>query len=225
MRKLALTGAALALMITALPAAGQDDVAKNRFGFVAGVNAAKLGGFTVTAQEFPGGVLSVQASRRWGMQIGGIYEHSIGAFGFLRIEPKFVQKGSKLDVGTKVGTTTSVLSTEIDLSYIDVPIMLRSVYFQKKGQDWFARPFIQVGVGPNFLLSAKFEGEDVKSAFKSLEWGLTTTIGLTGKVGKAEWSADFRLLSSLARIDDGAASKVKNSGMGGGISFTFPFGK
>jgi hypothetical protein len=221
MRKLALICATLAVAMMALPVAAQDEGARTRFGFVAGVNAAALGGYVPNVRQLQ----TLETSRRVGLQIGGIYEYGLGAFGFLHIEPKFIQKGSKLDVTYKpVGNVAVTTATQIDLSYIDVPIMLRSVYFQKKGQDWFARPFIQVGVGPNFLLSAQYDGKDVKSEFKSLEWGLTTTIGATGKVGKAQWSVDFRLVSTLGRVDDGAASKVKNSGMGAGVSFTFPFG-
>lgn len=213
MRKLALICAAVALVTSVVPASAQDDFAKNRFGFMGGVNAATLGGLSIVA---PAGVTAT-TPRRWGLQLGGVYERSIGAFGFLRIEPKYIQKGTKVEIGSDKGTAK--------LDYIDVPIMLRSVYFQKR--DWAVHPLVQVGVGPNFLLSAKDEnGNDFKSEFKSLEWGLTAAFGVTGKMGNAEWTLDFRLLSSLSRIDDSnAKDKVKNSSMGAAFSVTFPIGQ
>jgi hypothetical protein len=228
MRKLAVICAALALTTTALTATAQDDVAKNRFGFLAGVNASKLGGY-VPIDVYPT-LTKTETPRRSGMAIGGVFEHSLGSFGFLRIEPKYIQKGSKLTLTTAVGTASTTSSTELALDYLDVPIMLRSVYFQKR--DWAIHPVIQVGVGPDFLLSAKLGGKDAKSSFKSVEWGITAGFGVTGKVGKAEWSADFRFVSSLSGVGESVTirgttynDKAKNAGMGGALSFTFPLGK
>jgi hypothetical protein len=218
MRKLALICAALVIAGAALPAAAQDE-AKNRFGFVAGFNASQITGYVPDIPNLG----SYTVSRRNGLAIGGVYEHSLGAFGFLRIEPKYIQKGGDIEVGVYAGNRLVTSSGQLALDYIDVPIMLRAVYFKRK--PWAVKPLVQVGVGPNFLLKAKFEGHDVKSDFKSVEWGLTSAFGITGKIGNAEWTADFRFVSSLSRIDDGAPDKVKNSGMGGTLSFTFPFGK
>jgi hypothetical protein len=208
MKKLAVLCGVLALGVAA-PAAAQDEEAKNAFGFVAGYNSVKIA-------KLPGG------ESTGGLSIGGIYERNLGAFGALRIEPKYTQKGSKVTV--VVGSSS--VTEDIDLAYLDIPIMLRTVYFKSK--EWKVKPVIMAGVGPSFRLSAKFAGEDIKDGVKSLEWGLISVIGITGKAGKGEFTLGAQVSTSLNNIfenDPGDDTTYKNVGIGASFSLTFPIGQ
>jgi hypothetical protein len=192
--------------------------AEFRVGVVAGGVSAKIPAVPLSVTDLRGGQRA-DVSRRTGFTGGGAVEWGFGDLGNLRIEPRFVQKGTEFDVVTVA--TGARVANEAALSYLDVPIMYRSEYFKKRS----VRVYVMSGIGPNFLLSAKVGNRDVKDNFKGTELGLVSCVGFNTNVGQSLLSLDFRLGASLLRIDKGSGDpKSKNSSFQLVLGITIPTG-
>ena len=211
--------------VVSLAAATPGSAAEMRFGVIGGAVFAKVPALPANVVGLGPGQTYV-AARRTGFTGGGAVEWEISNIGTLRVEPRFVQKGSEFDRfiadrATGKPSGAAVSSGEVILSYLDVPAMFRSEYLKKKP----VQIYVMTGIGPNFLLSAKSGGRDVKNSFKGVEFGLVSCVGLMRKTDRVHVSLDFRIGTTFigTRIDDPAqTNKSKNNSYQTTIGLTFP---
>jgi len=209
---------AFLVCISAMPAAA----AEFRFGLVGGPTFQKLNLASETKVS-EGDVVAAKTKRKTGFSGGAALEWGFGDLGTLRLEPRYVQKGSSNDLTVRPRTGANLTRTvELKTEYVDVPLLYRSEFFKKKP----TRLYLMSGIGPNFLVRAERDGSDIKSEFKSVELGVISSLGLIHRSGdKVIVGVDVRLSSSLTRIDkstDPKAPKIRNTGIQVVASLIFP---
>lgn len=212
----ALLGVALSLPIAGTAAGGEV-----RVGVVAGGTLSRLGSSSAaTAGEL---LFKETIKFRGGFTAGGALEIGAGQWGTVRIEPRYVEKGSKFTLDVQAPRQPrQTISSSLKLGYIDVPIMLRTEFFKSKPAQFY----MMSGIGPNFLASAKADGEDVKDELKSAELGIVSCFGVIRHTkGGTKLLADIRLSSSLTRIDKGTGKEGKTKGTSLQITFSVVPGK
>ncbi len=153
--------------------------------------------------------------RIFGALGGVIFEWSWPTFGALRFEPKYMQKGTGLRARLFTGAE---VSDNVDLDYVSFPIMFRSALLKKKP----VQIVLISGLSADYLVSAEFDGRDVKDSFESWDYTVTARIGLQGRVGGGVLGVQFNVASSLAGIDKGQVGqgKLKNTGIGFAVEYT-----
>src|SRR5262249_58611867 len=95
----------------------------------------------------------------------------------LRFEPKYIRKGS--NVTLKLKSTGELLSGPVDLDYASLGVMFRSTLFRKKP----VQMALVSGLGANYLVKARYQGEDRTDVFNSFELAISSRIGIQRKVG------------------------------------------
>jgi hypothetical protein len=179
-------------------------------------NMPELLGKTVT-----NGVFSQSANQSvFGALGGGIFELRWPTFGALRFEPKYMRKGTELWLRL---LNDDELRGPVDLDYLSLPLLFKVELFKSKP----VQLVVISGLSADYLLSAKFEGDDVKDEFESWDFTVTARVGIQGKVGEnGVLGAHFNVASSLAGIDKGQPdqAKVKNTGLGFAVEYTHSLG-
>jgi hypothetical protein len=204
-----------------LALAASASAAEKRIGLVGGGmwnNLPALAGTTIVGEEI---TLQPANKRVFGPMGGGIFEFVFGDFGALRFEPKYIRKGTDLTV--KLKSTGELLSGPVDLDYASLGIMFRSTLFRKKP----VQMVLISGLGTNYLVKARYQGEDTKDAFSSFELAISSRIGIQRKVGDSGiLGAHFAIESSLNRIDQHQVgqNKLRNGGIGFAVEYTASLG-
>jgi hypothetical protein len=201
--------------------AASASAAEKRIGLVGGGmwnNLPALAGTTIVGEEI---TLQPANKRVFGPMGGGIFEFVFGDFGALRFEPKYIRKGADLTV--KLKSTGELLSGPVDLDYASFGVMFRSTLFRKKP----VQMVLISGLGANYLVKARYQGEDTKDAFNSFELAISSRIGIQRKVGDAGLlGAHFAIESSINRIDkqQPGQAKLRNGGIGFAVEYTASLG-
>jgi len=204
-----------------LSLAASASAAEKRIGLVGGGmwnNLPSLSGTTIVGQE----ITEQPANERvFGPMGGGIFEFVFGDFGALRFEPKYIRKGTDLTVRLK--STGERLSSPVDLDYASFGVMFRSTLFRKSA----VQMALVSGLGANYLVKARWNGDDVKDAFNSFELAISSRIGIQRKIGDGGLlGAHFAIESSLNRIDQHQVgqAKLRNGGIGFAVEYTASLG-
>lgn len=201
--------------------AGSASAAEKRIGLVGGGLFDKLpalAGPTIVHEE-----VSEQPAnkRRFGVLGGAIFELVFGDFGAMRLEPKFLRKGTDLTVTLKASGTR--LSGPVDLDYVSVPLMFKSTIFRRKPVN----VVLLSGIGLDYLFRARYQGQDIKDDFKATDLSVSSRAGFQGKVGEHGLiGAHFMIGASLLRIDkkQPGQGKLKNGGIGFAVEYTTSVG-
>jgi hypothetical protein len=208
-------------VVLVLSTAGSASAGEKRIGLVGGAlssQLAALSGSTIVDQE----LREQPANKRLlGVMGGVIFEIGVGNVGAIRLEPKYVRKGTELTVTLR--QSGERLSGPVELDYVSVPLMLRSTFFTKGTVNLV----LLSGIGADYLVRARYQGLDTEEDFKSVEVGIASRIGVQGKVGeRGLLGAHFTLASSLFRIDktQPGQAKLKNGGFGFVVEYTFSLG-
>lgn len=206
---------AVVVFLAALPASARE----LRFGVVGGGTFTKIPGIGAGVVS-EGAVTALSVKRLSGFSAGGAFELGF-AIGSLRLEPRYIQKGTTFTV-TATDRRTNVAATssgDVEMTYVDVPLLFRSEFLKSKP----VQIYMMSGVGPNFLIEAKVGSRDVKGSFKDVEMGVISSLGLMRKTDRALLSADIRLASTINRLDKGTdpKAKVRSTGIQFVISIVF----
>ena len=116
---------------------------------------------------------------------GGFVLVPIGKGLFLQPEVNYLVTGEKWDF--EGGSEAE------NFTYLHIPILLK-YQFMEEGK---VLPFIEAGPAIGFLLSADDDGEDVKSFFKSTDFGLEVGGGVSMPAGKMKVVLDARFYLGL----------------------------
>jgi hypothetical protein len=187
----------------ALFAQGQTTMArKTTFGIKAGVNLAEF-----RVHNYPAGS-EPTVNMKTSMNGGFFANIPLGTGGFaFQPEVLYSGQGSKMNVPTTVGTVTTKVKYEQDLSYITVPMMV-----QWKSMGGF---YLETGPQPGFLVRAQQDGPgDTKTDNKDnfdkfdLTWG-----GGLGYMSKMGLGIGARYNLGLTNtIEDGGGNNSANNG-------------
>jgi hypothetical protein len=135
-----------------------------------------------------------------GFAVGGFMTYAFSDMFAVQPELQYTMKGSKYDAG---GTTTKA-----KLSYIEIPILAKVML--SGGEK--IKPSFYAGPGIGFLMSAKYEDEDIKDNMKSTDLGLIGGVGVDYLMGAHKITFDLRYEAGLTKLDDTEAkADIKNS--------------
>ncbi|PHK29512.1 hypothetical protein VF13_40135 [Nostoc linckia z16] len=166
-----------------------------RFGVKAGANFATLGG------DAP------NASTLTGFHVGALAELKVSEMFSVQPEVLFSMQGAKFEFAGQ--------SADWKLNYINVPIMAK--YYVIEGLSIEAGP--QIG----FLMSADAEGEDVKDAYKSIDFGIAGGLAYDLEMGVFFQARYYAGISNIADIPDGSNSDYKETNNVFSVSVGYKF--
>jgi len=152
-----------------------------------------LNSFTVTN--------STGAKSKIGFQLGGFAEFKVSDKFSVQPELMYTAQGTKNDVAT------------LNLNYINIPVIAK----------YFVTEDISIQAGPQigFLMSAKYDGTDVKDSFKSMDYGLNLGAGYNLN---ENMSLDLRYYIGLAQLQkDLATGESASHNAGLLLSFGYKF--
>lgn len=128
--------------------------------------------------------------------------------------------------GGRVANSNDEITTR--LNYIRIP--LKVIYFFGEFGDR-VRPKIAVGPSFGFLTGGKIEHNDVESpidvkdVYKSVDAGLTASVGVNYRLVKNTWFvADVNYYNGFTNINEAANLKAKNRNLGLNIGVNFGIG-
>ena len=178
-------------LVSLAPAAQAVDFSA---GFLLGLNLSKIDGLT-----------SIDWGLRPALTIGGFFNFALNKVLSLEPEIYFTQKGTQHSEDIAAG----VLTSSINLSYIEIPFLLKLSI--PLGEDFLVRPRIFGGPTVAYKLSAKFinrfesyGGSEDETAdlgdIKRWETGMIVGVGADFDVKGGVFTADVRYGWSLATI-------------------------
>jgi hypothetical protein len=159
----------------------------------------------------------VENGRDFGPLGGIIIEHAWPSFGALRFEPKYMRKGTILST---VQNSGNYVKGDVELDYVSLPLMFKSTMFRSHP----VQLVLISGLSADYLVSAKFLGEDIKNEFESWDFTVTARVGFQVKAGdRGVFGVQFNVASSLAGIDkeQPGQEKLKNTGLGFAVEYTY----
>lgn len=136
-------------------------------------------------------------------------------------------------VNEKIGLNIKALFSQMGISdpdsgkslrmnYVQVP--LTGVYFFGQTGDKF-RPKVFLGPYVGFLMSAKFDGNDVKENFKSLDYGGQVGLGFNYILKSRTWlNFDVGYTAGFAKVSDLGNTNSKNNAISVNVGVSFPIG-
>jgi len=186
--------------------------AQHRIGLVGGINLAQ---FSLDPEPRAG----IALPNRTAFGIGGVLDLGLTKNVALRLEPMYLQKGSKVeDFGREIGKEK--------WSYIEAPVLFKLALGAKA-----TRPYLVAGPTIGYLLSAKYSsatGEnDIKKYFRNFDFGLAFGTGVSFPVGNNSIFLEGRYASGLSNILNVPSApdvKLKTKGLQMVAGITFPLG-
>ena len=201
---------AIALGAGAVSAQGAG---RTTFGVLVGGTAAKVTDIDVTSADLFSGLSTVK--NRYGYQAGVYVNRSFSKFLSLQPEVHYIQKGTVFDVGG----TSSLGAVTIDLTYVEVPLLLRA---DLGSSPW--HPFITAGPtvamrvgckghvessGSNLSVDCKNFDDNGTAAdpFETTDFGGSVGAGLVGSVGGSKVLMQLRYGRGFKTVvtDDGSS--------------------
>lgn len=129
---------------------------------------------------------------------------------------------------TQLGADINNKSNEINLHYLQVPLLL-TYFMGRKGEAF--RPKLFVGPSLNFLLGAKdingndINGEGSNSTYRPFDLGATAGIGFNYRIDPKVWlNFDVRYGVGIIDITRSDANSRYNQNVGINLGVSFPFG-
>ncbi len=125
---------------------------------------------------------------------------------------------------TMRGWESEILNKKINtrLNYLEVPIYIN--YFFLK-QDSKIRPKLFVGGYGAYLMTASFDGNDVKNSFENIDYGILFGGGLHYSLGGGTWLIfDVRYGLGLANTSKNTTANVQNRNLSFNLGYSFPLG-
>lgn len=204
---------------------------RTSFGILVGGTAAKLSDVDVGAADLFNGLSTIKY--RYGFQVGAYVNRSFNSMFSLQPELHYVQKGTKLEIG---GTSPGSLT--IDLSYVEVPVLLRADF---GSASW--RPFVTAGPTFSFRVGCKataktsgatlsvdckeFDDDGtIADPFETTDFGATVGAGLVGSLGgqralvQLRYGRGFKTVIKDVAASGGSTQAPKNAV----LSLVFGFG-
>lgn len=200
------TSVILAVLL-ALFMVNQPAGAQNAVGVLGGLNLANVA--TPDPDE--------ELSNRTGFGFGGILDIGIGQNIALRLEPMYLQKGSKVEL---LGEEAN-----FEFDYFELPVMVKFAFGTSD-----SKPYVMAGPNIGFLLSAKItNGEelDIKEFLKNLDFGLGFGAGVSFAIGSNSFFVEGRYALGLTNITDDPGdedAELKTKGIQIFAGFTFLLG-
>lgn len=173
-------------------------------------------GFNIASNAVNPGSSSEDYSSRMGFGIGLVADRQLTEQLYLRAEPMFLQKGSKLE--------TSSITAKYKVNYIEVPVMFKYL-FQNSAPF---TPYAMAGPSFGLLTTAKFDIKDGREQNEedntsSFDFGVGFGGGVNYPYKNKTFFAEIRYLLGLTNINkESDESTVKNRGLQVFIGFTFP---
>ncbi len=162
-------------------------------GIKVGVNLATLSGFNDA---------NGSTTQRTGLVAGAFVTFGLAPMIAIQPEVLFSMQGTKLHVGTS-GVSTDATAK---LDYIQVPVLLRIGNSSSAGASLYGV------VGPTFgrLLSAKQNGEDIKSRLNNMDMGLVVGAGvsLSRLLAEARYTYGLKDLNKVADPSGSTRNRV-----------------
>ena len=175
------------------------------FGAKGGLNLAKVYGDDVDESDFLYGGIG-----------GAFFCYMVNDMFAVQPELLFAMKGGdQVTSGDETGKTK--------LNYIEIPVLLR-LHIPTEGS---LTPAVFAGPSIGFLMSAKFEDEDIKDDLKSTDFGLVVGAGLDHMLGEnggfitfdVRYSMGLSTVVDIEGVDE--QPDVKNMG----LAFMVGYGK
>lgn len=172
----------------------------------------------VSVANFRGDVANTFVDWKPGITVGGFYNYSSKTgFGF-----------SGQVLFTQMGAKTFNKANEVNLNYIQVPI-LATFFFGQYGDR--LRPKLFAGPNVDFLVGAKdINGDNINGPkdnriFSPVDLGLTFGAGLNYQIWNKIWlNFDVRYGLGLFNVLRNDNMKLKNSNWGANLGISFPLG-
>ncbi|MEO5599572.1 MAG: porin family protein [Cyclobacteriaceae bacterium] len=159
-------------------------------GVFAQVSGGLKAGVNLANQRYEGDIFTAASDARTGFHAGGYL--NIGFGDKFSIQPELLYNS----VGAKLS------NTDFKTDYLSIPVMLK----------FSPAPIFNFHFGPQFgfLMSAKFDGVDVRNDYKDIDLGLGVGIGVDLPLGLG---VSARYVFGLANIyaDDVSNAKVTNT--------------
>jgi len=188
----------VALVLVAMTASvSAQELSPRYLGIKGGLNYVKLYGDNIDDAEYMMG-------------------YAFGAFYQCRLHPRFAIS-PEIYYSVK-GAKQDVTDFEMKLGYIDIPVLFKLMF----PTESTVTPCIYAGGYFSFLMSADFEGIDVKDYTSGTDYGIVlgASIDLELKEGKQLVNFDLRYTWGLADINDDSEDPDKTYNTG----FQFLFG-
>lgn len=186
------------------------------------VNLGVLGGMNLANVSMDPLEEGMDLSSRTAFGFGGVLDFDLNESVALHLEPMYLQKGTKADMGG--------VDIEIKGAYFEVPVMLKYAFGTSE-----TKPYIMAGPTIGYNLSAKMEvsaagyseEEDIKDDIKSIDFGLGFGSGVNLPMGNYSIFVEARYVLGLTNINDDPDdpdTDVKTKGIQIFVGITFPVG-
>lgn len=178
-----------------------------------GINIATLGGDDVGDDDGLGSIV--------GLQFGAAAEIGINEMFAVQPELLFFQKGAKQEFEI-LGET---FEAEQFLNYFEIPILLKIMFGDSEGTQFFASVGPSFGFGLGGKAKSGGEEEDIdfeESGLSKLDIGASVGAGVQLPAGPGNLFIDVRYLLGLTTLDDEGDFDMKNRGIGIAAGFLFP---
>ena len=220
----------LAFMLLALTQAASAQV---RLGVLGGVTSSNLNVVGVDqpiAVPLPaGGEAFGDFSSRTGFAIGGVAEYYVLPRVALSLQPMYSQQGGTFVFNGPVVNPLSAETTR-ELSYIDIPLMLKVELGRRN-----VKPYVTSGFAVGFLTSAKSVSDgqetDIKDDLKSTNYSWSIGGGLVLPTARNTVFLEGRYTLGLTNIHEGpqvqpltVVSELETKGFHFVVGVTFPLG-
>ena len=194
----------LAMVFIVVPASAQ---------FSIGVVA--VGNFSNLSYEIPGESTDIDTESKAGFGIGLVADYLIGQNMGISVQPTYLSAGATI--------TDSEESVEVNLTYIDIPILFR--YMIGSGDT---RPYVEVGPAIGLLSKAEFKDddgtEDIKDETKGTNMSVVFGAGVDVPMGNNTIFAGARYALGTTDISDTDGIEVKTSAIQVVVGFKFKLG-
>lgn len=123
---------------------------------------------------------------------------------------------------SQMGVADSDSDQSLRLNYVQIP--LTGVYFFGQTGDKF-RPKVFLGPYVGFLMSAKVDDVDVKSYYKSIDFGGQVGLGFNYSLKSRTWlNVDAGYAAGFSNIIDSNNGDGKNNAISVNVGLSFPIG-
>jgi len=158
-----------------------------------------------------------------GLQIGATAQININEMFAFQPELMYFQKGTQQSFDF-FGQSFDI---ETRLNYFEVPLLVKAMFGDSEGLQFFATAGPSLGFGINGKVTADGESEDIDfdDGLKRLDIGLSIGAGVQLPAGPGTFTGDLRYLLGLTSLDDTDDDvDVKNRGIGLSVGYLFPIG-
>ena len=164
------------------------------------VNVGVLGGLNLATVELDPEPPKMDLSNLTGFGFGGVLDYRLNESIALRLEPMYLQKGTKGDYDWG----NAMIELEAKYAYVEIPIMVKYSFGARE-----IKPYIIAGPTIGFLLNAKakysLEGESWEediNDMKSLDFGFGFGIGVSVPLRNNSFFLEASYVLGLANIAD-----------------------